>query len=67
MSYGLAIKAPKGSTGVIGVPIDKELLKLELNQTQIDISKYKKNEEHLLVSKIKAGNNTLVVTYKHWI
>lgn len=61
----LAIKVPKGSTGVIGVPIDKELLKLELNQTQIDISKYKKNEEHLLVSKIKAGNNTLVVTYKH--
>lgn len=59
----LAISAPRGSTGTIGVPNDKEVLKLELNKIELDISKYKKNEEHILV-KINEGNNTLIVTYK---
>ena len=60
----LAIKAPKTSTGTIGVPNDKKLLKLELNGTEIDIYKYDKNEEHVLVPNIHEGNNTLIATYK---
>lgn len=31
---------------------------LELNDTEIDISKYDKNEEHVLVYNIHEGNNT---------
>lgn len=60
----MAIKAPKTSTGTIGVPNDKKLLKLELNGTEIDIYKYDKNEEHVLVPNIHEGNNTLIATYK---
>lgn len=60
----LAIKSPKTSTGTIGISNDKKLLMLKLNDTEIDISKYDKNEEHVLVSNIHEGNNILIATYK---
>lgn len=58
----LAVKAPAGTLGTIGVPTDRKVQKITVNGKAYDVADAKKEDDHLFVA-VDSEATSVVVTY----